>query len=42
MIHRHLKMFEDIIKLLGLPEGQKWVSLEDLKKVVEKLNVGKK
>ena len=35
-------MFEDIIKLLALPDGQNWVTLEDLKKVVEKLDVNKK
>ena len=35
-------MYEDIIKLLGLPEGQKWVSLDELKKVVDKLDVSKK
>lgn len=35
-------MFEDILKLLSLPEGQKWVSLKALKEVLEKLDGGKK
>jgi len=35
-------MYEDILRLLALPEGQKWVTLEDLKKVLEKLDGGKK
>lgn len=35
-------MYEDILKFLSLPEGQKWVTLDELKKAVEKLNGGKK
>jgi len=35
-------MYEDILKLLALPEGQNWVTLEELKKVLEKLDGGKK
>lgn len=33
---------EALLTLLNLPEGQGWVSIEELKKMAEKLDGGKK
>jgi len=34
-----LELIEMLIELLNLPEGQMWVSLEDLRAIAEKLDV---
>ena len=38
----NLEVVEMLIKLLALPEGQMWVSIDDMKKLAEKIDGPKK